>query len=77
MIPAAERGERGSDIGVALHEAAVVVGEARENSHLAARRWRRPLYDGLHLTRVHRNAFLSETMPEEAELLSPAGGFAF
>ncbi len=68
---AAERRQRSRDLGVALHEAAVVVGPAREVSHLGARRRRRPPDDGLHLVRVHRHALFREAVAEEAELLPP------
>jgi hypothetical protein len=40
---AAERRQRSRDLGVALHEATVVIGQPGEAPHLGARRRRRPL----------------------------------
>ena len=67
--------KRAVGLGVALHEAAVVVGEPREGARLGARRGRCPLDDGLHLARVHRDAGRRLAMAEEAEFLSPELAF--
>ena len=50
---AAQGGERGSDLGEAIYEAAVVVRQANEAAYVGARGWLSPLGDGRDLAGVH------------------------
>ena len=63
---AAKRSERHHNLGVALHEVAVVVRKPRKAVHLCARpcQWRSPLYYGLHLVGSIDTLFLESLWPE-------------
>ena len=65
--------ERGRNVGIPVHEAAVVVTQADELAQFNIGRWGRPIANGGDLTLVDRHALPRNPMTQEAQLLATEG----